>query len=93
VLTPTKNIRHLVLHHEVVDAAEAEQFSVYGVHTIEEVLGLLTGMPAGEIQPEGQYPPNTIYGRAAQRISEMAHIVAEWGDPRSLETVHGSKSP
>ena len=93
VLIPAKNIRHLALHHEVVDAAEAGQFSIYGVHTIEEVLELLTEMPAGEIQPEGQYPPNTIFGRVAQRLSEMAHIVAEWGDRRSLETVHSSKPP
>ncbi|MCA9423111.1 MAG: hypothetical protein KC592_18980, partial [Nitrospira sp.] len=93
VLIPAKNIRHLALQHEVVDAAEAGQFTVYGVHTIEEVLELLTGMPAGEIQPDGQYPPNTIFGRAAQRLSEMAQIVAEWGDHRSLETTHNSKSP
>jgi hypothetical protein len=50
-------------------------------------------MPAGEIQPDGQYPPNTIFGRAAQRLSEMAKIVAEWGDRRSLETTDGTKHP
>ena len=91
MLPTAKNIRHLALHHEVVDAVEAGQFTVYGVHTIEEVLELLTGMPAGDIQTDGQYPPNTIFGRAAQRLSEMAKIVAEWSDRRSLETPDGSK--
>ena len=91
VLIPAKNIRHLALNHEVVDAVEAGKFTVYGVHTIEEVLELLTGIPAGEIQPDGQYPPNTIFERAAQRLTEMAKIAAEWGDRRSLETTDGSK--
>jgi predicted ATP-dependent protease len=93
VLIPAKNIRHLALNHNVVEAAEAGKFTVYGVHTIEEVLELLTGMPAGAIQPDGQYPPNTIFGRAAQRLREMAKIAAEWGDRHSLETTDGSKHP
>ncbi|PJA81201.1 MAG: ATP-dependent protease, partial [Nitrospirae bacterium CG_4_9_14_3_um_filter_51_5] len=93
VLIPATNIRHLALNQEVVDAAESGQFTVYGVHTIEEVLELLTGMPAGEIQPDGQYPPNTIFGRAAQRLTEMAEIAAEWSERRSPETSDGSKRP
>jgi lon-related putative ATP-dependent protease len=93
VLIPAKNIRHLGLNHEVVEAAESGRFTVYGVHTIEEVLELLTGMPAGEIQSDGQYPPNTILGRVARRLTEMAKIASEWGEHRSPEISDGSKRP
>jgi predicted ATP-dependent protease len=93
VLIPAKNIRHLALNHEVLHAAESGKFSVYGVNTIEEVLELLTGIPAGDIQPDGQYPPNTIFGLAAQRLTEMAKIAAEWSDRHSSKFNDSSGFP
>lgn len=83
VLIPAKNIRHLALNHEVVHAAESGLFSVYGVNTIEEALEILTGIPAGDMQPDGQFPPNTIFGLTAQRLTAMAKIAAEWSDRHS----------
>jgi lon-related putative ATP-dependent protease len=91
VLIPAKNIRHLTLNPKVVEAAESGKFSIFGVTNIEEVLELLTGMPAGEMQPDGQYPPNTIFGRAAQRLTEMAKIAAEWSGHSLKENADGSK--
>ena len=87
VLIPAKNIRHLALNREVVEAAEMGKFSIFGVNTLEEALELLTGIPAGETTPEGHYPPSTIFGRVARRLTEMANIAAEWGERR-----HASKS-
>lgn len=93
VLIPAKNIRHLTLNPKVVEAAESGKFSIFGVSSIEEVLELLTGMPAGEMQPDGQYPPNTIFGRAAQRLTEMAKIAAEWSGHSLTESSDGSTKP
>lgn len=47
---------------------------------MEEALELLTGVAAGERGLDGLYPPDTVYGRAAQRLEEMAQVVAQWGD-------------
>lgn len=80
VIVPARNAKHLALRKEVVDAVEAGQFAVYGVNTVEEALELLTGMPAGERGPDGQYPEHTLYGRAARRLAEMAQIVSTWGE-------------
>lgn len=76
VIIPARNIKHLALHRDVVEAAERGLFAIYGVNTVEEALELLTGYPAGERRPDGHYPPDTLYGRVAKRLAEMAEIVA-----------------
>lgn len=80
VIIPARNTKHLALSREVVHAAEAGKFMVYGVNRIEEALELLTGVPAGERDTEGHFPADTLFGRAAQRLEEMAEVVAALGE-------------
>ncbi len=80
VIIPSRNSKHLALRRDVVEAVEAGQFAVYAVGTVEEAIELLTGLPAGERGLDGLYPPDTVYGRAAARLEEMARAVAEWGE-------------
>ncbi len=80
VIIPTRNAKHLALRRDVIEAVEAGTFAVYGVNTVEEALELLTGVPAGERGADGSYPPGSIYARAAQRMTEMAQAVADWGE-------------
>jgi predicted ATP-dependent protease len=91
VLIPAKNIRHLALNREVVEAAESGKFSIFGVNYIEEALELLTGIPAGVLTPDGQYPPDSIFGRVAKRLTEMAQIAEEWGKPHPSKSSKDSK--
>jgi hypothetical protein len=63
-----------------VDAVESGLFSVYAVNTTEEALELLTGVAAGERGLDGSYPPDTVFGRVAQRLEEMAQTVARWSE-------------
>src|SRR5512146_226828 len=79
VIIPSRNTRHLTLRRDVVEAVQAGQFAVYAVGTVEEAIELLTGIPAGERGLDGMYPSGTVYGRAGQRLEEMAQAVAEWG--------------
>ncbi|WP_455378191.1 AAA family ATPase [Petrachloros mirabilis] len=80
VIIPSRNTKHLALRRDVVEAVEAGQFTVYAVDNVEEAIELLTGVPAGERGLDGTFPPDTIYGRVAQRLQEMAQAVAEWGE-------------
>lgn len=80
VIIPARNTKHLALRREVVEAVESGHFSVYAVNTIEEALELLTGVAAGERALDGTYPPETVFGRAAARLEEMAQAVAEWSE-------------
>ncbi len=85
VIIPARNAKHLALRRDVVDAVKAGRFSVFGVNTVEEALELLTGLPAGERKADGQYPEDSLYGRAARRMAEMARIVANWGKPERMK--------
>lgn len=80
VIIPARNTKHLALRREVVEAVESGHFSVYAVNMIEEAVELLTSVSAGERGLDGTYPLDTVFGRAAQRLEEMAQAVAEWAE-------------
>ena len=88
VVIPTRNTKHLALRRDVVEAVESGHFSVYAVNTIDEALELLTDIPAGERGLDGTYPSDTLFGRAAQRLEEMAQAVSEWGEGEEKPSGH-----
>ncbi len=85
VIIPARNTKHLALRPEVVKAVEAGQFAVYGVNTVEEALELLTGIPTGERDTEGNYPEGTVYRKVSERLAEMALIVSDWMERSEVE--------
>jgi lon-related putative ATP-dependent protease len=68
VLIPQQNIKNLMLDNEVVEAVRQGQFHVYAVKTIDEGIELLTGVKAGEVDEQGQYPAGTIYHLVANKL-------------------------
>ncbi|MGJ3253154.1 MAG: Lon protease family protein [Elainellaceae cyanobacterium] len=72
VLIPADNVQNLMLRQDVRDAVEANQFHIYPVQTVDEGIELLTGIPAGEADNEGNYPADSINGRIKFRLDEMA---------------------
>ena len=88
VIIPARNTKHLALRREVVEAVEAGHFSVYAINTIEEAVELLTGVAAGERGIDGLYPSDTVFGRAAQRLEEMAQAVADWSEGEEHSNGH-----
>lgn len=72
VVIPQTNARNLMLHPDVVDAVEAGEFHVYAVSTVDEAIELLTGLPMGEHDEEGNYPENTVGAAVARRLIELA---------------------
>jgi len=88
VIIPAHNTKHLALRRDVVEAVESGHFAVYAVNTIEDALELLTGITAGERGLDGAYPPDSVFGRAALRLEEMAQAVAEWGEGEEKPSGH-----
>jgi len=72
VLIPKDNIKHLMLRADVVDACERGDFHIYPVETIDQGIELLTGVPAGEADEQGQYPIGTINRLAAVRLKTFS---------------------
>lgn len=72
VLVPEANKENLMLREDVVDAIRDGRFHVYFVRDVDEGIEILTGVPAGQRGPDGFFPEETIHGRVAARLKEMA---------------------
>jgi len=70
VLIPASNVRHLMLRHDVVAAVAAGRFHVHAVSTIDEGIEILTGLPAGSRDANGNFPEGSVN----QRVE--AHLIA-----------------
>ena len=71
VLVPASNVHNLVLKREVVDAVDAGRFSVYAVDSVEQGIELLTGVPAGEPDENGDYPAGTVNALVMAALAQM----------------------
>jgi lon-related putative ATP-dependent protease len=94
VLIPAINLKHLMLRQDVREAVAAGQFAIYPVETVDQGIELLTGIPAGEKNADGNYPEGTINGRVQKRLEELAEKQAERQarlEGKRLETADGSK--
>ncbi|NOZ68059.1 MAG: AAA family ATPase [Deferribacteres bacterium] len=75
VIIPRRNLIHLMLKNEVVEAVEKGKFNIYSIDNIEDGIEILTGMPPGELQPDGTYPENTFNYMVAKRLKELAETL------------------
>ncbi len=90
VLIPKSNVKHLMLRRDVVEAAEAGQFHVHAVRTIDEGIALLTGRAAGRRNARGVFPADSINGLVDARLQAFADTRRDFaarntngGKPRS----------
>jgi len=75
VLIPQSNVRHLMLREDVVQAVREGKFHIYPIATIDEGISLLTGKPAGELQPNGSYTIGSVNAAVQNRLIELAQKV------------------
>lgn len=75
VIIPESNVDNLMLKDEVIEAVENNKFHIYSVKKIEEGIELLTGVPAGELDQYGDYPKDTIFYLADQKLKDYNKIL------------------
>ena len=80
VLIPQANVKNLMLRADVVDAVARNLFSVYPINTIDEGIEILTGITAGVVDENGEYPPNSINGRVQARLTRLAELQTKEGN-------------
>ena len=78
VVIPHQNARDLMLREEVVAAVGEGRFHVWTVRTVDEGIEILTGTPAGRSDPDGRYPDDSVNGRVARRLAELARRFREF---------------
>ena len=64
VILPAANVVNLQLREEVAAACAEGRFHVYAVETLQQALELFTGLPAGTRGADGEYPEDSLLGRA-----------------------------
>jgi len=76
VIVPAANVRHLCLHQELLDAVQAEQFSIWAIDDVTDALPLLTDLVW---DGEGQTTlVQTIQERITQATQQEARHRYPW---------------
>jgi predicted ATP-dependent protease len=71
VIIPTANVKNLMLKRELLEVIEKGQFHIYQIRSIQEGIEILTGVPAGQADENGHFPPDTVYGRVQQKLARF----------------------
>lgn len=79
VLIPRPNVCHLMLRQEVVDAVRDGRFRVWAVADVDEALELLTGLPAGVADAQGNMPEGSINALALAGLEKLAQLRRRFG--------------
>jgi lon-related putative ATP-dependent protease len=77
-MVPQSNVQNLMLKEEVVETIKEGKFHIYPVRTINEGIEVLTGMEAGERQPDGTFKEGTINYLVQKRLDQMAENMKEY---------------
>lgn len=88
VCIPAANVRNLVLRDEVIDAVREGTFHLWPLRSIDEGIGMLTGVAAGRIDE-----PSTVHGRVLARLREMERHMRPHTSPGRDRVATGGDTP
>ncbi len=74
VMIPIQNVENLQLSDEIIEAVKEKKFHVYSVSTIEEGIEILTGVPAGKKDKNGNFPAGTVNYLVHEKLKKYAKI-------------------
>ena len=77
VMIPHQNIRNLNLSEEVIKAVKEGMFHVYAVKTVDEGIELLTGVPAGKKNKNGEYTIGTVNYLVNEKLKDYSEKAAK----------------
>ena len=77
VIIPKQNVKNLNLSSEVIEAVKNGNFHIYAISTIDEGIELLTGVPAGNKDENGNFPAGTINYLVYNKLKKYANVSKE----------------
>lgn len=92
VIIPAANRTHLMLKQAVRDAVERGQFAVYAVQHIDEVMALLSGLPAGKLDKKGRFSKGSFNAQIAERIARLDRLHAQFAQAENSTEALASKT-
>lgn len=78
VMIPRRNIGDLMLNTEVIDAVRNGQFTIWAVDHVDQGIEILTGVPAGEPNEEGEYPEGTMNYLVGAKLDDLSRGLKEF---------------
>jgi lon-related putative ATP-dependent protease len=72
VIIPHTNVKHLMLHRDILDAIDAKEFFIYAVKTVDEAIALLMGKSAGKEVESGVFEKESINEAVAKKLRLLA---------------------
>ncbi len=93
VMIPHQNVRNLMLNDEVARAVREERFHIWAVRTIDEGLEVLTGLPAGAADAEGNFPEGTVNDLVSRRLNLLADRMRRFTPPRGTREEPARETP
>ncbi len=80
VLIPADNVTQLMLRKDVVAEIGAERFHVYPLRRFDEALSLMTGLPAGQRGPDGEFPVGSANRAVESALRRLAQRRQRFGE-------------
>ena len=90
VMIPRSNVDDLMLDQEVIDSVKKGEFHIWAVGHVDEGIELLTGVPAGRPDEEGNFPENSINYLVDDRLDELSRGIKEY-EAAAEETAKSSQ--
>jgi len=74
VVIPEHNVKQLMLREEILDSVKQNLFAVYAVNDVNQVIEILTGLPAGIRMENGEFEADSVNAMVENRLIEMANL-------------------
>ncbi len=75
VIIPVQNVKNLMLDRDVRDAVRAGKFHIWAVRHLDEVIPLMTGLPAGTRQDDGTFEEGSFHARVMERLERFYEVI------------------
>ncbi len=79
VMIPRANVQYLMLREDVVEAVAEGKFRVWAIDHVDEGIEILTDVPAGERQEDGDWTPDSINYLVDTRLEDLGKRLRDWG--------------
>ena len=77
VIIPKQNVRNLHLNDEIIDSVRKSKFHIYAISSIDEGIEILTGVPAGKKDRNGNFPLGTVNYLVHEKLKKFAKLGAK----------------
>ena len=77
VMIPHQNVKNLNLNDEVIKAVKDGEFHIYAIKTIDDGIELLTGVPAGKKNKNGEYTVGTVNYLVNEKLKKYSENVVK----------------